>query len=85
MGRTGRRLHEQFALWESDCPDVGRNGCSPAVDRDGDWRFLGCGVGFMPYLHVPHHAGIQSGTSSSGAALSTIAKPPLPAASKVRR
>ena len=77
VGRTGRRLHDQSTLWESDCVDVGRNGRSPSAHREGDWRLSGRGVGFMPYVHAAHHAGIQSGTSSSGAALWNIAKSPI--------
>ena len=63
---------------------MGRNGRRRAVDRDREGKFLGCGMGFMPYLHAPHHEGIPIGCSTSGGGTETIAKPPLPTASKQR-
>ena len=54
---------------------MGQNGRSRAADQDGDCRFLGCGMGFMPYLHAPHHEEIPTPTSTLGAATSAIAEP----------
>ena len=82
MDRNGRRLNEHSTLWEPEGPDVGRNGRRHAADRDRDYRFSGCGIGFMPYLHAPHHEGIPTPSSTSGAVASTIAEPPLPTTSK---
>ena len=61
---------------------MGWNGRRRATDRDRDYRFSGHGMGFMPYLHAPHHEGIPTPSSTLGTAASTITEPPLPAASK---
>ena len=82
MGWNGQRLNEHSALWESERLDVGRNAGSRAADWDGDCKFSSCGMGFMSYLHAPHHEGIPTPSSTSSVAASTIAEPPFPATSK---